>query len=167
MSTISSQLLVTASSLAEDIWRGIIKRDASEASVVLIGRLSVLLVAGVSAYLALDPNRSILSLVSNAWAGFGAAFGPVVIGALWWRGMTRSGALAGMLTGAGVVIVWIAAGWSDDLYEIIPGFAAAALAIWLVSKASVAVPADRLVLFGRAADAARSGAHATAAGAAA
>nr|MCU0729352.1 sodium/proline symporter PutP [Sphingopyxis sp.] len=104
MSTISSQLLVTASSLAEDIWRGVLKRDASEKSVVAIGRLSVLLVAALSAWLALDPDSSILGLVANAWAGFGAAFGPVILGALWWRGMTRSGALAGMVVGAAVVM---------------------------------------------------------------
>jgi sodium/proline symporter len=158
MSTISSQLLVTASSLAEDIWRGVIRRDASEKAVVFVGRLSVLAVAALSAWLALNPESTILGLVANAWAGFGAAFGPVIIGALWWRGMTRAGALAGMLTGAAVVIGWIAAGWSEALYEIIPGFIAASAAIWLVSLISAKVPADRLVLFGRAADAAKAGA---------
>jgi sodium/proline symporter len=152
MSTISSQLLVTASSLAEDIWRGVIKPDASEKSVVAIGRVSVLLVSALSCWLALDPESSILSLVSNAWAGFGAAFGPLILFALWWRGTTRWGALAGMVTGAAVVIGWIAAGWSAALYEIVPGFIASALAIWLVSSVTAKVPGDRLVLFGRAAD---------------
>lgn len=154
MSTISSQLLVTASSLAEDIWRGLIKPDASETSVVAIGRGSVLLVAALSAVLALDPESTILSLVSNAWAGFGAAFGPLILASLWWRGTTRSGALAGMVVGALVVIGWIALGWSDDLYEIVPGFIASALAIWLVSRVTAKPPADRLALFGQAADAA-------------
>jgi SSS family solute:Na+ symporter len=158
MSTISSQLLVTASSLAEDIWRGVLKRDASEKSVVAIGRLSVLLVAALSAWLALDPDSSILGLVANAWAGFGAAFGPVILGALWWRGMTRSGALAGMVVGAAVVMLWITMGWSAALYEIIPGFAAASLAIWLVSLRSARVPTDRVTMFDRAAEAAKAGA---------
>ena len=157
MSTISSQLLVTASSLAEDLWRGIIRRDASERQVVAIGRGAVLVVAIVAALLAMNPDSSILSLVSNAWAGFGAAFGPVILFALRWRGTTRSGALAGMITGAIVVIGWIAMGWSTALYEIVPGFIAASLAIWLVSKVTAKVPADRLVMFGRAADMAARG----------
>jgi sodium/proline symporter len=155
MSTISSQLLVSASSLAEDIWRGAIRPGASEASVVGVGRLSVVAVTAVSAWLAQDPDSSILSLVANAWAGFGAAFGPVIIAALWWRGTTRSGALAGMVTGAVVVVAWIALGWSATLYEIVPGFFASALAIWAVSRVTARVPADRLVMFGHAADAAR------------
>ncbi len=157
MSTISSQLLVTASSLAEDIWRGLLRPGASERQVVAIGRGAVLAVALLSAGLALDPDSSILSLVSNAWAGFGAAFGPVVIAALWWRGTTRSGALAGMVTGAATVIGWIALGWSAWLYEIVPGFAAAAAAILVVSRLTRPVPADRILLFDAAAVAARPG----------
>jgi sodium/proline symporter len=155
MSTISSQLLVTASSLAEDIWRGALKPAASEREVVLVGRVSVVLVTGVAALLALNPESSILTLVSNAWAGFGAAFGPVIIAALWWRAMTRAGALAGMLTGAAVVVGWIALGWSDSLYEIVPGFIASAAAIWLVSKATPAPEGDVLTLFDRAVAATR------------
>lgn len=154
MSTISSQLLVTASSLAEDIWRGILHPSAPESSVVKVGRASVLIVAAISALLAMNPESSILSLVSNAWAGFGAAFGPLIIASLWWRGTTRNGALAGMLVGAGVVIGWIMLGWSDAMYEIVPGFIASAIAIWAVSRMSAKVPDDRLELFGRAADAA-------------
>ncbi|MEQ1687766.1 MAG: sodium/proline symporter PutP [Sphingopyxis sp.] len=155
MSTISSQLLVTASSLAEDIWRGVIKRDASERSVVAVGRAAVLLVSAIAALLAIKPDSSILSLVSNAWAGFGAAFGPVIIAALWWRGATRTGALAGMVAGALTVMVWIAAGWSAALYEIVPGFIAASIAIWAVSKVTAKPDAERLTLFGTAAEAAR------------
>ena len=150
MSTISSQLLVTASSLAEDIWRGALFADASERQVVAVGRISVVLVTIVSALLALNPDSTILSLVSNAWAGFGAAFGPVVLAALWWRGTTMAGALAGMITGAVVVIVWIALGWSATLYEIVPGFLAAGLVLWLVSRITVAPGADVLATFDRA-----------------
>jgi sodium/proline symporter len=150
MSTISSQLLVTASSLAEDIWRGALKPSASEREVVMIGRASVLLVTIISALLALNPDSSILSLVGNAWAGFGAAFGPVILASLWWRGTTKAGALAGMLTGATVVVAWIALGWSSWLYEIIPGFAAAALVLWLVSRATAVPDSGVLATFDRA-----------------
>lgn len=155
MSTISSQLLVTASSLAEDIWRGVIRPGASEESVVGIGRTFVVLVAGVSALLAMNPDSSILSLVSNAWAGFGAAFGPVIIASLWWRGTTRWGALAGMVIGAATVVAWIMLGWSEAMYEIVPGFIAASITIWAVSKVTEKPDADHLALFGRAAEAAR------------
>lgn len=147
MSTISSQLLVTASSLAEDIWRGTVRRDANEKSVVTIGRAAVLLVAAVSGLLALNPESTILSLVGNAWAGFGAAFGPLILACLWWRKTTMWGAFAGMVVGAVTVVAWIAMGLSDRLYEIVPGFIAASLAIWLVSKFTPAPASDRLEIF--------------------
>lgn len=150
MSTISSQLLVTASSLAEDIWRGALYEVAGEGQVVFVGRVSVLLVTIISALLALNPDSSILSLVGNAWAGFGAAFGPVILASLWWRATTKAGALAGMITGALVVVAWIALGWSSWLYEIIPGFAAAALVLWLVSRATAVPEISVLVTFDRA-----------------
>ncbi len=133
MSTISAQLLVTGSSLTEDVYRLFIRRTASEKEIVTVGRLSVVAVAAVAMILAQNPESSILSLVSNAWAGFGAAFGPVIILALTWQRMSLAGALAGMVTGAIVVIGWIALGWSDTLYEIVPGFAAAMIAVVGVS----------------------------------
>lgn len=133
MSTISAQLLVTGSSLTEDFYRLFVRRSASEREVVTVGRLSVVAVAGVAMLLAQNPEGSVLSLVSNAWAGFGAAFGPVILLALTWQRMTLAGALAGMITGAAVVIGWIAVGWSGWLYEILPGFAAAMVAIVGVS----------------------------------
>ena len=136
MSTISAQLLVTGSSLTEDFYRLFVRRDASEREIVTVGRLSVVAVAGVAMALAQNPEGSVLSLVSNAWAGFGAAFGPVILLALTWQRMTLAGALAGMITGAAVVIGWIAAGWSGWLYEIVPGFAAAMIAIVGVSLIS-------------------------------
>ena len=136
MSTISAQLLVTGSSLTEDFYRLFVRRNASEREVVTVGRLSVVAVAGVAMLLAQNPQGSVLGLVSNAWAGFGAAFGPVILLALTWPRMTLAGALAGMVTGAAVVIGWLAAGWSGWLYEIVPGFAAAMLAIVGVSLAT-------------------------------
>jgi solute:Na+ symporter, SSS family len=135
MSTISAQLLVTGSSLTEDVYRLFIRRQASEKEVVTVGRLSVVAVAGIAMLLAQNPDSSVLGLVSNAWAGFGAAFGPVIILALTWSRMTLAGALAGMVTGALVVIGWIALGWSSAMYEIVPGFVVAMAAIVGVSLA--------------------------------
>lgn len=145
MSTISAQLLVTGSSLTEDVYRLFIRRSASEREIVAVGRLSVVAVAAVAMLLAQDPGSSILSLVSNAWAGFGAAFGPVIILALTWRRMTLTGAMAGMITGALVVIGWIALGWSAALYEIIPGFAAAFAAVIIVGLMKAQMGKDKVV----------------------
>src|SRR3546814_5416049 len=110
MSTISAQLLVTGSSLTEDFYRLFVRRDAGEREIVTVGRLSVVAVAAVAMILAQNPNGSVLGLVSNAWAGFGSAFGPVILLSLMWPRMTLGGALAGMVTGALVVIVWIQIG---------------------------------------------------------
>lgn len=157
MSTISSQLLVTASSLTNDITIAYFRRGASDREQVMLGRLGVAAVALVAGLLALDPESSILGLVSNAWAGFGAAFGPVILFALLWKRTTRSGALAGMIAGALTVIIWIAAGLSPTLYEIVPGFIASSLATWLVSVTSPP-PSERVEqMFDAAAVAARPG----------
>lgn len=143
MSTISSQLLVTSSSLTEDFYRTFVKRDASQHELVVIGRLSVLLVALVAIALAYDRDSSILTLVSNAWAGFGAAFGPLVVLSLYWKRMTFAGALSGIIVGAVTVLIWIYAPVTIDglslssyLYEIVPGVLASTLAIVIVSKLS-------------------------------
>ena len=158
MSTISSQLLVTSSSLTEDIYKTFLKRDASERELVMIGRGAVVLVAIVAAILALDPDSSILSIVGNAWAGFGAAFGPAILFSLRWKRTTREGVLSGMIVGALVVVGWILLGWSSWLYEIVPGFIASSLAIWLVSRMTAA-PSEAIERqFDEAASAARTGA---------
>ena len=143
MSTISSQLLVTSSSLTEDLYKTFLHKDASDKQQVLVGRISVAVVALVAIYLAYDRNSSILSLVSNAWAGFGAAFGPVIIGSLYWKKMTRNGALSGMVTGAATVLFWIYApividgqSLSSIMYEIVPGFILCSLVIYVVSTMS-------------------------------
>lgn len=133
MSTISAQLLVTASSLTEDVYRLFFNRTLSDTQSVNVGRLFVLLVAAVAIMLAWNPDSSVLALVSNAWAGFGAAFGPVIILSLTWNKMTRNGALAGMIVGAAIVIAWTTLGWSSWLYEIVPGFIAAWIAVVAVS----------------------------------
>ncbi len=139
MSTISSQLLVSSSSLTEDFYRLFMNKKASETHLVTVSRVSVVLVGVVAALMADDPNAKILKLVSNAWAGFGAAFGPMIILALTWKKMSGTGAVAGMLTGAVTVIFWITMGWSQSflggpgIYEIIPGFILAWFAIVVVS----------------------------------
>lgn len=131
MSTISSQLLVSSSSLTEDFYKTYVRPKASQSELVLAGRLAVLGVSLVAISLAFDRSSSILSLVSNAWAGFGAAFGPIILLSLYWRRLTAKGALAGMVVGAVTVLFWIYApieidgkGLSAHLYEIIPGFIA-------------------------------------------
>jgi SSS family solute:Na+ symporter/sodium/proline symporter len=145
MSTISSQLLVSSSSLTEDFYKTFVRRSASQKELVLIGRLSVLAVSIIAIILAFDRSASILSLVSNAWAGFGAAFGPIILLGLFWRRFNRQGALAGMITGAVAVLAWIylpieVAGKSlpEHLYEIVPGFilaSAAAVGVTLLTSA--------------------------------
>lgn len=135
MSTISSQLLVTSSSLTEDIYKTFFKRSATDKELVTIGRLSVLLVSVVAFLLALNKNDTILDLVGYAWAGFGASFGPVILLSLYWKRMNKWGALAGMVAGALTVIIWTRFDvLKDFLYEMVPGFAISLLAIVVVSQ---------------------------------
>lgn len=132
MSTLNSQLLVCSSALTEDFYRAFLRRTASQRELLWVGRITLLLVSLVAIWMARDPDARVLQLVSYAWAGFGAAFGPVIVLSLLWRRMTRNGALAGMLVGSVVVLVWNRFGWFG-LYEMIPGVALATLAIIGVS----------------------------------
>lgn len=142
MSTLSCQLLVCSSAITEDLYKAFLRKGASQRELVWIGRAMVLVVALVAIALAANPENRVLGLVSYAWAGFGAAFGPVILISVMWKRMTRNGALAGMVIGAATVILWKSYGWAE-LYEIIPGFIFASIAIWVVSlmgrKPSVAV----------------------------
>ncbi len=128
MSTLSCQLLVCSSALTEDLYKGFLRKNASQKELVWVGRLMVLLVALIAIALAANPENRVLGLVSYAWAGFGAAFGPVVLFGVCWKRMNRNGALAGMIVGALTVLVWKQYGWLG-LYEIIPGFIFASIAI--------------------------------------
>ena len=134
MSTLSCQLLVCSSALTEDFYKAFLRKGASQAELVWVGRGMVLLIAIVAIMLAANPENRVLGLVSYAWAGFGAAFGPVVILSLVWKQMTRNGALAGMLVGALTVILWKNFLGHLGLYEIIPGFIFATIAILVFSK---------------------------------
>ena len=116
------------------------RRGASDLELVWLGRAMVLLVSVVAIWLARDPDSEVLGLVSYAWAGFGAAFGPVVLLSLLWPRMNRQGALAGMIIGAAAVIIWKKTDWAGmgfdtlaGVYEIIPGFILATIAIVITS----------------------------------
>ena len=123
MSTADSQLLVASSAFSRDVYKGLLKKDAKEKEVLNISRITVFVIAAVAFIIALNPKSSIFSLVSYAWAGFGAAFGPVILLALFWRGMTRNGALAGLIAGGVTVIIWHnLKGGVFNIYEILPGF---------------------------------------------
>lgn len=135
MSTLSCQLLVCSSSLTEDLYKGFLRKNASQKELVWIGRLMVLLIALIAIALAHDPKNRVLGLVSYAWAGLGAAFGPVVLFSVCWKRMTHSGALAGMIIGALTVLVWKQYTWLK-LYEIMPGFVFSSIAIVVVSLIS-------------------------------
>jgi len=132
MSTLSCQLLVSSSALTEDFYKAFLRPNATQYELIWVGRGMVLLIALIAIAIAHDPDSKVLGLVSYAWAGFGAAFGPVVLLSVVWRGMTRNGALAGMLAGALGVIIW--KHWIDlGLYEIIPGFILSTVAIVVFS----------------------------------
>jgi sodium/proline symporter len=134
MSTIDSQLLVCSSAIVEDFYRGLLRRDASQKELVWLGRFSVITIAILAIFIAHDPKSKVLDLVAYAWAGFGAAFGPVVILSLFWKRMTRNGAVGGMILGAITVIVWKQlSGGIFNLYEILPGFILCWLGVIVVS----------------------------------
>lgn len=134
MSTISSQLLVTSSSMTEDIYKAFINKKASAKNLLFMSRASVLIIAIISLLLSLNPKDTILNLVGNAWAGFAAAFGPVVVLSLLWKRTTSMGALAGMIAGGMTVLLWVYIEHPyKELYEIIPGFGLGFITIVIVS----------------------------------
>lgn len=134
MSTISSQLLVTSSSMTEDIYKAFFNKTASPKRMLLVSRLSVLIVAIIALLLSLNPKDSILNLVGNAWAGFGAAFGPLIILSLLWKKTTATAGLLGMLVGGATVLLWVYIPHDyKSVYEIIPGFILSFLTIVIVS----------------------------------
>lgn len=145
MSTADSQLLVTSSSITTDLYRGLINKKASEKSVLWVSRIAVMVVSVIAALIVCveNPvegtllakiNQSVFDLVAFAWAGFGAAFGPTVLFSLFWKRMTKWGALAGIIIGGVTACVWwLLEGGIFDLYEIIPGFLFSCVAIIAVS----------------------------------
>lgn len=143
MSSLSAQLLICSSSITEDFYKTLIKPTASQKELVWLGRLMVLLVSLVALLIASDEKSAVLKLVSYAWAGFGAAFGPVIILSVFWKRMTLSGTIAGMISGAAMVVVWaeMVNPWLKGnnlptIYEIVPAFILSSLAIVVVSLIS-------------------------------
>lgn len=132
MSTASAQLLVTASAISQDLYKEFFRPAAAEKELLRVSRWAVIIVALVAIMLALNPDNMVLDLVAYAWAGFGATFGPVIVVSLFWKRMTRNAALSGIITGGITVIIWKQYAWFG-LYEIIPGFTLAAIAILFVS----------------------------------
>ena len=151
MSTVSAQILVSTSAITQDFYRSFLRPEATNRELVWLGRTGVIVIAMVAARLAYDPESTVLGLVAYAWAGFGAGFGPVVILSLIWPRMTRNGALAGMCAGAVTVVLWAQARadlW--DIYEILPGFIAGAIAIVVVSLLGQKPAAEIRAEFARA-----------------
>lgn len=140
MSTISSQLLVTSSSLVNDIYEVVLRKDATQQELVLASRLAVLAVAIVAILLALGENKSILSLVSNAWAGFGAAFGPLILLSLYRQDISKIAALAGIISGTVTILIWMNIPYGDGqtlsawMFELLPGFVISTMMILLFTK---------------------------------
>ncbi|XGQ70007.1 sodium/proline symporter PutP [Campylobacter hepaticus] len=136
MSTASSQLLVSSSTIAEDFYKKIFKEDAPAQVVLNLGKIGVLIVAIIAFLISTDKNSSVLSIVSYAWAGFGASFGSVMLFSLFWSRMTRVGAILGIITGACMVVLWknyLAQWFNLPIYEIVPGFIAASIVIIIAS----------------------------------
>ena len=139
MSTADSQLLASASSFANDVYKPIFRKNASNKEMLWASRLIVVAIAVVALFIAANPNSgTIMALVENAWGVFGAAFGPVILLSLFWKRFTFSGAVAGIAVGALVDILWLVFCSGIGLYEIIPGFAAGLLAAVIVSLCSPA-----------------------------
>ncbi len=139
MSTISSQLLVSSSSLTEDIYRLCVKKTIDEKRLVTIGRVFTIIVAAVACAIALGKNQSVLALVAHAWAGFGASFGPLVLFSLYWKHLTPIASVCGVIAGALTVIMWAyfpignnGVTLSTYLYEMVPGVVVSSLVIVLV-----------------------------------
>ena len=137
MSTVDSQLLVSSSVISEDFYRVFVRPDATDKELLLVSRLAVMVIAIVALFIASDREARVLDLVSYAWAGFGAAFGPVIIFSLFLRYMTGLAAMLGMLSGSVTVVVWAnLTGGLFDLYEIVPGFIVGSIVVLGVSKAN-------------------------------
>lgn len=137
MSTADSQLLAASSSVSSDLLGDFLKKKTGKKGSMFADRITLLIIALVAVFLARDPNSSVFNIVSFAWAGFGAVFGPVVLFALFWKRSNWQGALAGMISGGAMVFIWkylvrpLGGAW--DIYELLPAFLVSCAAIVLVS----------------------------------
>lgn len=155
MSTADSQLLVTASAVTNDLYKPLFRKNAKDKELMWVSRGSVLLIAVIAYLIALNPNSSVMDLVSYAWAGFGAAFGPVILFSLFWKRMTLKGAVAGMTTGGIVIVAWqtIPVFVATGVYSLIPGFILASIAVVVGSLLDKAPSKDIVSIFDKAREA--------------
>ena len=150
ISSSDSYLLIAASAFAKNIFQGIMKKDASDKQVMKVSRITLLVLAFIGALIALDENSVIFQIVSFAWAGFGATFGPIMLFSLFWKRTTRAGAIAGMLSGGAMVFIWklliSKLGGAFAIYELLPAFIISCIFIVVVSllteKPSAEIEAD-------------------------
>ena len=148
MSTSDSQLLVTASAVSNDFYKTVFKKNAGDKELLMVSKVAVIIVSIIAYALALNPENTVMGLVSYAWAGFGAAFGPAMLLSLFWKRMTMKGALAGMITGGVMVVLWnqfFAA--ATGLYELVPAFFIAMAVIVIVSLLDEEPGADIIKTF--------------------
>lgn len=140
ISSSDSYLLIAASAFSKNLYEGIMKKDASDREVLYVSRITLIILAIIAVIIALDENSVIFTVVSFAWAGFGATFGPIMLFSLFWKRTTRSGAIAGMLTGGGMVFIWKLfikpVGGVFGVYELLPAFVMSCVAIVIVSMLS-------------------------------
>lgn len=153
MSTADSQLLVASSSFSTDIYNTIFNKNASEKNLLSVSRITIIVIAVIACLLAIDPNSSVFEIVAHAWAGFGAAFGPVILCSLFWKRCNGRGALAGVVSGGAVALLWAYIPtliWGADIpavfttYEIIPGFIVSLILIFAVSLLTEA-PSEEII----------------------
>ena len=137
ISSSDSYLLIAASAFAKNIFQGLIKKNASDKQVMWVSRITLVAIALIAMVIALDENSVIFTIVSFAWAGFGATFGPLTIFSLFWKRINRAGAIAGMVSGAGMVFLWKLVisklGGVFAIYELLPAFLLSCVAIIVVS----------------------------------
>ncbi len=137
ISSSDSYLLIAASAFAKNIFQGVCKKNANDKQVMVVSRITLLVIAIIAAIIALDENSVIFKVVSFAWAGFGATFGPLMLFSLFWKRTTRAGAVAGMVGGAGMVFLWklviAKLGGVFAIYELLPAFVFSAICILVVS----------------------------------
>lgn len=146
ISSSDSYLLIAASAFSKSLYHGIFKKDAGDRAVLYATRITLLIIAAIAVIIALDENSIIFRIVSFAWAGFGATFGPLMLFSLFWKRLNRAGAIAGMLTGGGMVFFWklvlnpFGGVWA--IYELFPAFVLSCLAIVVVSLLTKEPPAE-------------------------
>jgi sodium/proline symporter len=137
ISSSDSYLLIAASSLAKNIYQGLLRKEASDKDVMWVSRITLLVIAFIAVLIALDDESVIFAIVSFAWAGFGATFGPLMLFSLFWKRINRAGAVAGMLGGGSMVFIWKLVvrelGGIWDIYELLPAFLFSCILIVVVS----------------------------------